>query len=442
MSVETKHPEYTNGREDEWSLVAAAYCGETDIKAAGVKYLPMPSGFTTQADNGQAFYQAYQARSNFPEIFSATIVAMVGIIHEKEIQIDLPEGLEFLRENADGEERTLVDFHRQITRNLLMTARYGVLTDAPEEGGNVYLAGYSAANILNWDTDFFVLDESGPVRNGFAWEEVDQHRVLSIEEGVYTQVIYRDGSETPLQASILGGGSLDRVPFVVAGATDLGLAVETPPLIGVARAAVDIYQLSADWRHQLYMSGQETLVAINGEAPSAVGAGVVHQMMGASEEAAPDLKYVGPACIGIDKHLEAMKDYREVAVQAGARLFEQSNQADESGEARKMRFRSETATLTTIAQSSCACLERALRNAALMMGLNENDVVVTPPADLMDSTLTPAEAGSLMNLYLRGVLSYQTLYERLQRGGIADPDRTFEEEFSQVEDQELEGELA
>ena len=317
-----------------------------------------------------------------------------------------------------------------------------MLTDAPEEGGNVYLAGYSAANILNWDTDFFVLDESGPVRNGFAWEEVDQHRVLSIEEGVYTQVIYRDGSETPLQASILGGGSLDRVPFVVAGATDLGLAVETPPLIGVARAAVDIYQLSADWRHQLYMSGQETLVAINGEAPSAVGAGVVHQMMGASEEAAPDLKYVGPACIGIDKHLEAMKDYREVAVQAGARLFEQSNQADESGEARKMRFRSETATLTTIAQSSCACLERALRNAALMMGLNENDVVVTPPADLMDSTLTPAEAGSLMNLYLRGVLSYQTLYERLQRGGIADPDRTFEEEFSQVEDQELEGELA
>lgn len=28
------------------------------------------------------------------------------------------------------------------------------------------------------------------------------------------------------------------------------------------------------------MSGQETLVAINGEAPKTVGAGVVHQMMG------------------------------------------------------------------------------------------------------------------------------------------------------------------
>jgi hypothetical protein len=130
-----------------------------------------------------------------------------------------------------------------------------------------------------------------------------------------------------------------------------------------------------------------------------------------------------------------MEDVRTQAVQAGARLMEQT-QGQESGEARKLRFASETATLTSIAQNSCALLERSLRNVAMLMGLSEADeasIVVTPPADLLDSTITPADAEALMRVYQGGGMAWDTYYAALQRGGIASPERDADEEYALID---------
>lgn len=433
-SVETRHPEYTSDRADEWALCRDAYDGESAIKARGSTHLPVPSGFRAQSDNGRAMFGAYMARAQFPDIFAPTVGAMVGIIHEGEIEIELPAGLEYLRENADGGNMTLTDMHRRVTRNLLIAGRQGVLADAPVDGGEPHLALYSAQSVINWDRDFYVLDESHRARDGFAWREVRQFRVIEMRDGRCVQTIWRDGKpEDEIEVRIAGGGYLDRLPFSIASAKDVGPRINTPPLIGVARAAVAIYQLSADYRHQLFMSGQETLVAINGEVPTAVGAGVVHQMMG-DGDLTPDLKYVSPSCSGIDAHLRAIEHNREAAVQSGARLFEQSQQAQESGEARKMRFRSETANLQSIAQMSCAIMEFGLRCIAAMKGADENAVTVTPPRDLLDATMTPQDALALWQIVQQRGLSWTTYYDALRKGGIADPDRDADEEYRLIDE--------
>lgn len=431
MSVSTKHPEYTARRVADWQLCQDAYEGESAIKDRGTLYLPKPSGYSTaggHADDGVAAYAAYRNRAQFPEIMGPSVGAMIGIIHAKEIQIEMPDAMSFLHERADGKRMTLVDFHKRITRHLLVTGRYGVLADAPESGGDPFLAGYDAGTIINWDDDFFVLDETHMARDGYVWTQKEQYRVLELDGANYMQRLVTPEGETDVTPTRLGGGFLDRVPFVVASGKDIGPDVETPPLIGIANASKAIYQLSADYRLQLYMSGQETLVAINGDAPAAVGAGVVHQMDGA-EGFVPDLKYVSPSCTGIQAHLEAIEHNEHVAVQAGARLFEQAEQAQESGEARAMRFRSETANLQTVAQASCSLLEAGLRNIAAMMGLNEADVIVTPPDDLLDATITPQDAHQLWQIVKEGGLSYETFYDRLQKGGLASPERDADEEF-------------
>ncbi|MBN8189536.1 DUF4055 domain-containing protein [Salipiger thiooxidans] len=442
MSVSTKHPEYTAERAADWRLCRDAYEGETAFKAAGSLYLPKPSGYSKAAghtDDGQAAYAAYKARAEFPEILGPSIGAMVGIIHGTEIQIDIPDALTYLHENANGQRKTLVDFHREITRQLLIAGRYGVLADAPQGGGDPFLAGYEAQTIINWDDGFYVLDETADVREGFLWKRVEQYRVLQMEEGRYVQVMHSGGTETDVTPTMQGGGGLSRVPFVVASATDLEADIETPPMIGIARAAKAAYQLSADYRLQLYMSGQETLVAINGAAPQAVGAGVVHEMHG-SEQMTPDLKYVSPSCAGIEAHKVAIEHCERRAVMAGARMFEQSEQAQESGEARALRFKSETANLKTVAQSSCSLLERALRNVAMMKGLPEDSVTVTPPEDLLDATIEPQQAAQLWTIVKEGGLSYETFYERLQKGGIASPERTADEEYELAAQKVFEGE--
>lgn len=435
MDYRTRHFTVTAERSAEWQLMRDAMDGESAIKLQGELYLPKPSGFKANPAIEADMYRAYRGRAQFPEILAPSVSAMIGIIHGREIKIDLPAALEYMWENADGTGLPLEAFHRRITRELLVIGRYAVLADAPEGGGDPFLAGYHADSVINWDADWWVLDESGQVRSGFKWEKRSRYRVLTMNGLAYAQALYEGDNAAPveIQVTAVGGRNLPRIPFTIANARDLSAKIETPPLIGVARAALAIYQLSADYRHQLYMSGQETLVAINGDAPTAVGAGVVHKMMGA-EGLTPDLKYVSPSCSGIDAHLKAMEDNRIAAVQAGARLLEQSDGVQESGEARKLRFASETATLTSIAQSSCALLERSLRNVAMIRGIPEDDIVVTPPADLLDRTMSATDFAALFGVYERGGISWRTLYEAGQRGGVFSAERDADEEYALIDD--------
>jgi hypothetical protein len=437
MTVQTFHPALTAERRDEWQLMRDAMDGESAIKARGENYLPKPGGFKNNANTEKALYEAYLLRAQFPELLAPSVGAMIGIIHDKEIQIKIPPAMEFLWENADGLGLPLEAFHRRITRELLVIGSYGVLADAPKDGGEPFLSGYSRDAIINWDRDWWVTDETTMRRKGFVWEKLERYRLFQMGPTGYEQIVFEapglTAEEVPIRG--MGGALLPRIPLAVGNARDLSPRIEVPPLIGVARAALAIYQLSADYRWQLYMSGQETLVAINGDGPSMVGAGVIHSMMGA-EGLAPDLKYVSPTCSGIEAHKIAIEENRTAAVQAGARLVERS-QGQESGEARGMRFASELATLISIAQNSCALLERSLRNVAMLMGLGEAAeaaIVVTPPRDLLDSTITPAEAESLMRIYQSGGMAWETYYDALQRGGIASPERDADEELALIED--------
>jgi hypothetical protein len=448
MSIKTLHPALTAERRSEWQLMRDAMDGESAVKTQAELYLPKPGGFKNNPATELALYNAYRMRAQFPELLAPSVGAMIGIIHDKEIGIQMPDAMAFLWENADGQGLPLEALHRRITRELLVIGSYGILADAPKDGGDPFLAGYSRDSIINWDSDWWVTDETGMVRKGYVWEKLERYRVFSMGQLGYEQWVFEgasiesaNGEEITITG--LGGKRLPRIPFAVGGARDLSPRIEAPPLIGVARAALAIYQLSADYRWQLYMSGQETLVAINGEGPAMVGAGVVHTMHG-TEGLAPDLKYVSPTCSGIEAHKVAIEENRTAAVQAGARLMQESN-GQESGEARGMRFASELATLTSIAQNSCALLERALRNVAMLMGLGEaaeESIVVSPPRDLLDSTITPAEAESLMRIWQSGGMSWETYYDRLQRGGIASPERDAEEEMRLIDDQDDEGDPA
>lgn len=433
--VETTRPEYDEHAPD-WRLMRAAGSGERAIKAGGTTYLPMPSGFAKSPDGGVALYQAYQVRAQFPEIVAPAIKAMTGVIHATEIQIDLPDQMNYLWERATSCEQPLEEFHRKITSEILTTGRFGVLVGAPSDGGDPYLAGYTAESIINWSdcSSFFVLDESGLVRDGFEWVDHPKFRVLELVDGKYTVKIYEGDSlaiESGAEPTARGGAAMSAVPFVIAGPTTVSTTPETPPLIGVARHAVAMYQLSADYRWQLFMSGQETLVVFNADAPESVGAGVVISLKSDNEAVTADAKYVGPSGTGIAAHRTAINDEKESAAAAGAKLFASGSNAAESGDALRIRFAAETANIVTVALASCAALEKSLRNVGRMLGMTDdvvNTIVVHPPSSFADADLSPQEVMALMGLTEKGLVSLETAYEKLQSGNWASPERSFEEE--------------
>lgn len=438
MSVSTPHPDYQAFSID-WRTMRDAIEGADAVRARGTEYLPMPSGFKAQPDQGLAMYKAYGTRAQFPDLLNPAIGAMVGVIHQSEFQITLPDSMDWLWEEATQDGMSLEAFHRRITRELLEVGRYGLLVEAPAEGGDPYLAGYTAEAIINWspERDMFVLDESGRVRDGFAWKDEKRFRALLLEDGRYVQREYV-GAEIETGRDVTptarGARALPDIPFVVMSARDVTVEPERPPLIGVARAALAIYRLDADYRHQLYMSGQETLVIVNGDAPEAVGAGVVLAMQG-GEGVTPDAFYVGPSGTGIDAHRTAIEDDRIAAGKAGAQLFDDTQRTQESGDARKLRFSAETASLISIAQASAAGLEKALRFMAQMVGANENDVVVKPPANLLTTPMSPQDIAAITQAWKDGVLSYETIYSVLQRGQVASIERDAEQELALIDDE-------
>lgn len=441
-AVESTHPDYDD-RITEWQMMRACHRGTKAIKDQGRAYLPMPSGFSSQPDGGTGDYAAYMARARFPDILQFVLSGMVGLIHRKQGQIDLPSGLEPMREQITAGTKTTLDvFYARVTRELLLQGRFSVMTDvAPEEEGRParsdmpFLAGYQAEALTNWDEagSLFVLNESGLQRDGFQWIDGKRYRVLRLDGGVYSVEIWEDGVDRTVNPIARGRKPMTEIPFVVAGPLDLQIKPEGSPLIGVAEAMLAMYRLDADYRHQLYNSGQETFVVLNidknQKLPTVLGSSVVLGFEGVNVDA----KYVSPTCDGIDAHRIALQDERANAVAAGTKLFDSEQKSAESGEALRLRLGAQTATLTTVAKTSAALMERALRFAAQFIGADPNAVVVKPNLEFVDQILDATSAKALMELWVGNAISYETLFENYQRGGLIHPDRTIEEETAEID---------
>jgi hypothetical protein len=416
--------------------------GAKQVKLRSEKYLPKPSGFKAMEDGGRAAYHAYRMRAMVPNLLAPTVRGMAGLIHRTEAQIEMPDAMQPLWEKATKDGLTLEAFHQTITRELLITGRFGILSDAPANpvrGGDdtPFMVGYEAEAIPNWskEKDFYVLDECDIRRTGFEWQDHKKYRVLELKGGKYVVTVYDEGKEEELPTNARGGKEITEIPFVVVGATGIKVMPDEIPLQGVSEHTLAIYRLDADYRYQLYMSGQETLF-ITGitEVPKIVGAGVIIPLPGGEDGGKAE--YVGPNGVGIEAHRQAILDEKDAAASAASRILEDSHTAPaESGDAKRVRFAAQTATLTSISQASAAALEKALKNCAIIMGQDPEKVVVKPNLKFVDSILTPQDALALVNSWQQGAFSYETLYDNLQRGEIASAERTADEERVLIENE-------
>lgn len=434
-----RHPDYTAEIAAEWRLMRDAYSGESAIKKRAEIYLKPLDGWAERSDGGASKYSKFIFNARFPEIVSSAIRGMVGIAHGQEWQIELPNALMYLWENSDGKGLPLEALSKRITRELLITGRYALMADAPPEGGDIYLAGYTTEEVVNWseDDDFYVLREEINERDGEVWTKAIRKRVLELEDGRYVQRVYLDDLlEAEYQPRARGGAALDMIPLTIGGAMDLDLKPDTPPLIGVARASWAHYQIYALYRNALELGVSSTLVGIDVETPPrAIGPGVYVDIKSSDAHQA-DLRYVTPGGLEIDALVTAMDREHQSAVRSGAQLFDNSKgNAQESGEARRLRFSAETATLSSIVGASGTILERTLKQAAIMAGANPDEVVVSPPQNLLEGRLDPQEITALLAAWKDGGISYQTLYENLQRGRIASPERDHDEESGLLDDE-------
>lgn len=445
----TKHPLY-EAFAPSWRLMRDAADGEDAVKARGEAYLPMKSGIVAMADvsKQRAAYDAYKLRAEFPELVAPTVRGAVGTILDQPATVELPAALEPLREKATRDGLTLEGLHRRIAIELMTAGRYGLLPGV-SEAGDPYLAGYVTESIINWDAtddevDFLVLDETGLVRNRDtgAWETIEAYLECFMQNGAYTARRWTKagsgwGAAEEVVAQDRKRRALDSLPFVFIGANDLTAAPDDVPLYGLAKLAVRVYRLDADYTFALHMTSEPTPVAIGFDDPvEAVKEGRAPTTLGSSKlwllPTGGDAKYLEFSGPGLERQQTAINDALGRAVVFGAQILSDSQRTAESGEAIRLRLGNQASTLKTIALNSAAGLEKALKNLAVWLGANPDEVVVKPVTDFFDHQLSPQEITAVVAGWQAGAYSKRTMFDRFKRGELIPVERTFEDEQEEI----------
>jgi hypothetical protein len=457
MALDSKHPLYCEF-VDDWTLMSDTYRGERVIKDKGEDYLPATSGMQEDGMSsngvGKKAYDAYRLRAYFHEVVKDAVTAAIGVMYNKPPVIELPAKMEAMREKATVTGESLNLLLRRINEAQLVDGRLGLLADVESgaaAGTLPYISTYAANTIINWDTgstkDFsnlnlVVLDESGNVRNdNFEWEYKKKFRVLVLgntlenEEG---KAAYKVGVfietltfvESDLITPSLAGKELEEIPFVFVNSKDLTASPDDPPLLGLAKLALVLYRSEADYRQNLFMQGQDTLVIKGGEGSgdgddsTRVGAGATIHV-----NVQGDAKYIGVSANGLSEQRMAIENDQSNADRSGAQILENKGGQKETGEALKVRVHAKTATLNQIAISGGEALQQMLKMIAVWVGANPDEVKVEPNLDFVDDELGGQTLVEYMTARTLGApLSKQSIHKIMKERGLTD--LTFEEEVA------------
>ena len=474
-NISDPHPDY-NARRSDWVLMFDANEGQRHIKSKTTEYLPATSGMRALSSTskkldgeGLALYTAYLIRAFFPDLVKETVRALTGILDREPANIELPEALEDMRELATPKGESLNDLLVQIHINQLLYGRLGLLLDVDATRDLPLIVRYPAPQILNWDdltitNDtkqqddqkrrqavrrllMVVLDETRFERdtgNRFTWNLVPRFRALTLgdaDTNVYTSRVERDGAEQAAIVPAIRGKTSEEIPFTFINTTDLATQPGEVPLINLANLSLAIYRGEADHRSALFMSGQDTLVLTGFDISSGasdnpgddqkpiIGSGAYINI----PDPEGDAKFIGPDSKALQEQRQSLEDDYKRAGEEGIKLLS-SGAGAEAAETLRIRVAGRTATLQTIAMTSATGLETVLRQAAVWVGANPEEVKVEPNLDFITESQDPADLIAFATAKKSKVpLSWKSIHNWLRQKDFTE--LTFEEELEQIEEE-------
>ncbi|MDJ0827610.1 MAG: DUF4055 domain-containing protein [Rhodobacter sp.] len=482
MAISYKHPSWQN-MIYEWTMNRDCIEGETTIKRYNQAYLPIPAAFLAQPlapdeTRGQSYsynysslvgqeiddyhkhwdsrvnpnyhkieaYQSYKTRARFPEITEKTLLAMLGIAMLNPPTVKLPLSMEYLIDNATKAGRSLESLYKLVLEEVLQTGREILVADPEDSSNNIYIVPYSAENLINWNAskekgddvnfDMAVLTEKiVEVTEDFELKPYLIYFCLRIDDGVFTVEKYseKDGKEVKEEVNTPGfmGESINALPMVAIGSTDISPDVDKPPLSGISRIAIQLYQIDADMRQAEYMTCNPTLF-ITGiskeDTPKTLGSTVAVTL----EE--PDSKAFYPktdtSALGhIRQH--ALDLFQE-AYNMGATLIGSDKSSVESAEALHIRKSSFGASLSSVVDNAGNGIERMLKMIALWMNEDPDEVTFKPSKEFAGAKLSSQEIQVLLQAYLEGAYSLETFLRKLEESGNLQEGETAEDEIERL----------
>lgn len=461
MPVNTTHPEYDQYIQT-WEKMRHVIDGEDAIKKAGIKYLPKPSGMD------DADYNGYKERAVYFNAVNRCIDAFSGMVFRKTPVMEYPSQMQGVVDDITLNGIGLVGFCEQVVQEVLEVGRCGVLVDYPIDDGvfrtqaqaqmdgrRAYARLYKAENIINWRLatrggkqylEMLVLKETEltqDTQDPFKMVEVDVYRVLEMIDGVYRQTEWvKSKVDYVMRAEIYpkqNGSNLDFIPFTFFGTRDNGVDVCKPVFKDLMLTALAYYRNSADYEHGLHFTGNPqpvvTGISLGGGEELRIGSSSAWVLQNENANAFY-MEFKGE---GLTSIRQAILDKRQDMAALGARILEADKAAAEASSTLAQRRVGEVSILASIANSVSYGIENVLRDIAFWEGYPVEGIAVSLNTDFVSERLSAQEIQTIVNSWMSGAISKQTMWYMLQQGEVVPDTITYEEEQARLEDGGLDG---
>lgn len=430
MAYDSTHPVY-DSRLKQWQKCRDAYEGEDAIKAAGVKYLPRLKG---QTDDD---YVNYKMRAMFYSITSKSVAAMVGMATMRDPKISYPTAMEQHFKGVNPPQFSEV--FSSILIEVLLQSRCGILIDSPKSGGDPKPSIYRAEDIINWrenedsgELEMVMLCESyTKIIDDYNSEPAIRFRELRMVDGQYIQIVHESGADDVIYEPQVMGLPMTAIPFYMINPFGMGFTDYKPMMLDIANINLSHYLSSADLEHGRHFTGLPTPVVIGADTSTDLYIGSTKFLI--IPDKGGDAKYLEFTGQGLQSLEKAMSEKQSQLASLSARLLDNSTRGSESTDAVKLRYMSETASLTTVIRSISLALNTIYKRIADILREDPDDVSIVLDTEFMDSSMTPAEMTALFNGYLEGAISVNTLVYNLRKGRRLDPDVEDSDEIKIIE---------
>lgn len=446
--------------------------GQSAMQKAGVKWLPKINPTDTSVEN-VARNKAYLERAIFYNFTMKTVRGLVGAIFLREPVIELPDLLNPLIKDADGNGLTLMQLAKLACGHVLPYGRGGLLTDYPDRDGQATtlaeiksgkvhptITFYAPWDIINWRTSSDEADESNlnlvvlremydEDEDGFETKTYTQYREIRIVGGNVRVQIWRpekpqarsrvEKKHTVYQSYFIldaSGQPLKEIPFIFLGSENNDALIDYPPIYDLAVVNLGHWRNSADFEESCFMVGQPTPVAI----------GLSEDWVENYLNKRLDLgsRAVIPLPVGADAKLleaqpnvlvgEAMKHKETQAKKLGAKLIEERKVEKTATEA-EIDSGSENSVLMDVVVNVTKGFMTCLQWAAEFVGASPDEIVFELNDNFDLTGLQAEEQRWLIELVAASLLTLEESRIVLRRSGLAT--LTFEEFQKQVLEDKL-----
>lgn len=449
MPVNSRLAHYDDALED-YRFIRHCLEGERSIKGRRLvgesvnpeTYLPRPSGFERGTAEGDAAWNAYLERAEFPDIVDPTLRGLLGVLLRKPCRLELPARMEYLRKSATPDGLSFWEMERQAASDQIAFGRHALL---PELNGQARICCYAPERLINWRTAVIdgvrkltlaVIEEKEYVPSPddpFLSVESMAWLVLQLEKGRYTQQrwIKGPGDEEPRLDNTatpdIRQSAIEEIPLVVLGAQRVGVEIDKRPLLGLCNTALDAYQISADGRHSLFMTASPTpyvtgMTASDPNRPTKIGPSAMWFLPDVASKAGL-LQADGDG--GANRQAE-LDRYQRASLQ-GAQMLETEKRAAETAEALRLRQNARHATLQTIASVLEEGINRALVYCAKWNDVKPETVIYEPNTDFVDNPMDSQDLKATIDAWIQGGYGPEVLYHRLKDAEILPDEMSFED---------------